>query len=342
MRTRNTSNSATVTAYNSHRSDAADDFVLSSDESEVEKFEAKYYEVNPVTVGKKGNRGKRGQLKNFQTFPLDIVLEIFSYLEPLDVLRLSRTSRDMRTFLMTRNNTIIWRTARSNVPDFPPLPSDLSEPQYASLAFDSYCRICSHKPCENIIWQCRVRCCNKCFNTAFYSRPDLHSIWNRSYAATFIVFDQIDIPYVPVSPWKGPWGGEDKVYFPPNVRTLRHEYRRVRKNELALEDWVSQRQHRYAELMEHASSSSKWQKSSNDFRAKQLQLIRSQRKTAIYNKLRDLGWGDEIDRQEAVGNTVLSAHRAVRQSKDLTDKVWNRIQPALVKLLEETRRSAAE
>ncbi|KAJ3751980.1 hypothetical protein EV360DRAFT_13759, partial [Lentinula raphanica] len=82
---------------------------------------------------------RRGILQRIQDLPLEIILEIYSYLMPFDILRLSRTSKDIRAFLMTRSNASVWRTARYNVPELPPLPSDLTEPQYANLAFDSYC-----------------------------------------------------------------------------------------------------------------------------------------------------------------------------------------------------------
>ncbi|KAJ3893127.1 hypothetical protein GG344DRAFT_18943, partial [Lentinula edodes] len=86
-------------------------------------------------------RGNRGKLEGMLKLPLDLELEIYSYLEPLDLLRLSRTSKDLRVFLMSRSNAIVWRTARMNVPDLPPLPSDLSEPEYANLVFASYCHV---------------------------------------------------------------------------------------------------------------------------------------------------------------------------------------------------------
>uniref|UniRef100_A0A0W0F6C9 F-box domain-containing protein n=1 Tax=Moniliophthora roreri TaxID=221103 RepID=A0A0W0F6C9_MONRR len=85
-------------------------------------------------------RGKRGLLERLvKDTPLDIVLEIFKHLLPLDILNLSRTSKELRAMLMSQSSVPIWRTARENVPELPPLPSDLNEAQYANLAFDSYC-----------------------------------------------------------------------------------------------------------------------------------------------------------------------------------------------------------
>ncbi|ESK90963.1 hypothetical protein Moror_16361 [Moniliophthora roreri MCA 2997] len=71
--------------------------------------------------------------------PLDVCLEVFKYLQPRDLLHLARTSKALRGFLMSNSSQLIWRTARENVPDLPPLPPDLNEPQYASLLFDTFC-----------------------------------------------------------------------------------------------------------------------------------------------------------------------------------------------------------
>jgi hypothetical protein len=47
--------------------------------------------------------------------------QIFSLLEPLDVLRLARTTKALRNVLMSR--------------------TDLTEPQYANLAFSEHCHV---------------------------------------------------------------------------------------------------------------------------------------------------------------------------------------------------------
>ncbi|KAF9468003.1 hypothetical protein BDZ94DRAFT_1133081, partial [Collybia nuda] len=73
--------------------------------------------------------------------PLDILFEIFGHLHPLDVLHLARTSRGLRTILMSRSSLSVWVSAFSNVRGLPFCPSDMSEPQYANLAFDEHCHV---------------------------------------------------------------------------------------------------------------------------------------------------------------------------------------------------------
>ncbi|KAF9067605.1 hypothetical protein BDP27DRAFT_1422767 [Rhodocollybia butyracea] len=65
--------------------------------------------------------------------------EIFCYLEPDDLLRLARTTKDLRCILMTKSSASIWRAARENVKGLPIRPDDLNEPQYAHLCYESYC-----------------------------------------------------------------------------------------------------------------------------------------------------------------------------------------------------------
>ncbi|KAF9071193.1 hypothetical protein BDP27DRAFT_1262744 [Rhodocollybia butyracea] len=95
--------------------------------------------------------------------PLDVIFEIFYYLDSEDVLRLARTSRDLRRILMSKTSEVIWRTARKNVEDLPPRPHDLNEPQYAYLLYDPYCHLCERKKrCDDVYWSFRIRCCKKC------------------------------------------------------------------------------------------------------------------------------------------------------------------------------------
>lgn len=72
---------------------------------------------------------------------LDPFLQIFGHLNPADILHLARTTKELRAILMNRSAQWIWQRARANVKDLPDCPDDLTEPQYANLAFDSLCHV---------------------------------------------------------------------------------------------------------------------------------------------------------------------------------------------------------
>jgi hypothetical protein len=113
-----------------------------------------------LATGKK-TRGRRGFLKELVNMPLDVLFEvctfagyslytpfsnpvasqIFGHLNPADILHLARTTKELRVILMDRSAQWIWQRTRTNVKDLPDCPDDMTEPQYAHLAFDPQCHV---------------------------------------------------------------------------------------------------------------------------------------------------------------------------------------------------------
>ncbi|EIW60441.1 uncharacterized protein TRAVEDRAFT_98847, partial [Trametes versicolor FP-101664 SS1] len=84
---------------------------------------------------------RRGGLRDMPNMPLSILVEIFSFLHPRDLLNLARTSPAFRAFLMSRSSARFWKSARQTVEGLPDLPPYLSEPEYANLMFFPYCHV---------------------------------------------------------------------------------------------------------------------------------------------------------------------------------------------------------
>jgi len=70
------------------------------------------------------------------------------YLDPWDLLHLSRVSNGFREILITPKAAGIWKQSIQSV-DLPPCPDDITEPAYIAFVFDSeYCvrlRLCSNR-----------------------------------------------------------------------------------------------------------------------------------------------------------------------------------------------------
>ena len=60
-------------------------------------------------------KGKKGRLKLMTEIPMDILLEIFSHLQPVDVLHLSRVSKRLRDLLTSSNIRYIWTLVWSHL-----------------------------------------------------------------------------------------------------------------------------------------------------------------------------------------------------------------------------------
>jgi hypothetical protein len=112
------------------------------------------------TAAKKARwQPKPGKLAAIMNLPLDVLFEvrpfylswsfrhpnvfqIFGHLNPLDLLRLARTTKQFRRVLMHRSSISVWKTARDNVLNMPDCPVYWTEPYYANLAFDPHCHVC--------------------------------------------------------------------------------------------------------------------------------------------------------------------------------------------------------
>lgn len=70
------------------------------------------------------------------------IVQIFSHLRPLDILHLTRTTKEFRRVLMNKSHIFIWKAARANVLNYPACFPDMNEAQMARLAFDPHCYVC--------------------------------------------------------------------------------------------------------------------------------------------------------------------------------------------------------
>ena len=55
------------------------------------------------------NKSRKGKLKNMTKMPIDILFEVFGQLEPVDLLHLSRATKELRAMLITSNATFLWK-----------------------------------------------------------------------------------------------------------------------------------------------------------------------------------------------------------------------------------------
>jgi hypothetical protein len=59
----------------------------------------------------------------------------------MDLIRLSRTNKSLRNILLSRTCRTVWTSTLASIPNMPPCPPHLTEPQYARLAFENVCHV---------------------------------------------------------------------------------------------------------------------------------------------------------------------------------------------------------
>jgi hypothetical protein len=63
---------------------------------------------------------------------------------------------------------------------------------------------------------------------------------------------------------------------------------------------------------------------------------------SIFDKLRQSGWGEELDKNDEFALASLTEHASVRKPQQLTDRIWSNIRQPLVDILKEIRRERLE
>ncbi|KAJ3768114.1 hypothetical protein FB446DRAFT_792569 [Lentinula raphanica] len=278
-------------------------------------------------------RGKFASLEAVtSSLPLEIVFEVFSWLDPRDLLSLSRTSKYLRDILLSKSSESIWRTARINFKGgLPPLPQDLNEPQFARLIFDVWCHVCNKSfHCENVLWKFRLRCCRSCEK----SLPQ----WT-----------QLKIPRQPfvilsILPKENITVGKSNriVYHRPLVSKMIEQFLALSSEEDRLA-WVDQKRQDLQVIEQHARLCKTWHEAKLEQHARELRDVRKQRLQAILTRLQPFGLDSEAQcilsgRSEFEEASVLTKLCLLNQSKQLTDQGWNNIEPDLVEMLSKHKR----
>lgn len=63
---------------------------------------------------------------------------------------------------------------------------------------------------------------------------------------------------------------------------------------------------------------------------------------SIWQRLRDTGWGDDLDKNNTYDLQPLMKHALVRKPQELTDRIWSNIKPTLIPILTDLREKRLE
>ncbi|KAG2150222.1 uncharacterized protein EDB93DRAFT_1249795 [Suillus bovinus] len=267
---------------------------------------------------------RRGRLDLMPTMNLDILYHILSFLLPMDLLNLSRTSKDFRNLLLQRSSASAWKTARLQVDGLPDCPQDMSEPQYANLAFYPHCHNCD-RVVRSVLWSLRARYCPRCIGE--------NTIDQWSAVSRFpwtLNFNSYDLPHAIIY---GP-GRPKQLFSKKAFDELRAEFSKTPVDEMAA--LLPKKQKHAAEVMKHAEQCQQWSESVASSRKDELDAIRRSRQDDIVNRLTEAGYKPELDYvnrfwlQDQLGTSF-------KEPKPLNQKSWDRMRPDLITALDNVR-----
>ncbi|KAJ7709574.1 hypothetical protein B0H17DRAFT_1190776 [Mycena rosella] len=266
-------------------------------------------------------RGRGGQLRMLPEMPLDILFEIFSHLEPPDVLHLARTTKDLRNVLMSHSAISIWKSAFLNDPDLPGVPEGLNEPQYANLAFSPHCHFCFVAGEHSILWVFRVRVCQKCIP----SRYDEARKITKNMAGLKGNTDLL----------RRSTANTGFLHCLEEAEELNKELLKLKKGDASkLEDFIAERNKFVEEIHAKAEMSVPLRFAR---RQRILQEARDRKKEAIRRRLRELGYTEEVEYINDNRPDIFSEHALVKSNNELTDRIWENNKPQLIELMQDVR-----
>ncbi|KAI1795932.1 hypothetical protein LXA43DRAFT_970337 [Ganoderma leucocontextum] len=265
--------------------------------------------------------------------PLDILLEVFSFMHPRDLLSLARTTRDFRTFLFSRSSAPFWKSARKNAEGLPDCPQYLSEPAYANLMFFAHCHNCLRSNIQNILFEFSARYCRDCQRSLLMEGGEVDC--NLDQIIVQLGFHEDYLTPVTVTR-----DSTDRTFF------HRHEYDNFLdacQHANDDDELVSVIQDNIAHVrMIHETCGPlyAWKEAQVQDRAQELDRLRGDRFAAITDFLSAEGWADEISRMGEEELNHLADKPYARKPAKLTER--GELLPHLISLTSHRWKSIRE
>ncbi|KAF9532170.1 hypothetical protein CPB83DRAFT_847356 [Crepidotus variabilis] len=269
-------------------------------------------------------KGVRGKLKNMTEMPVDILFEVFSALQPGDLLCISRASKDLRGLLTSKNTAYIWSQAYKNIPeDFQPpqCPKNVNVLHYTNFLYGHHCQFCASRHGYYSHFPTRVRFCKGC-------APDVLRHVGRPYHqfgdSQEKIEDLCSAMYLS-KPIRG--------FYILNVeyRLRSKEYADAKNlSPEAGKAYLKTCQDEQRSALELGTSLQQWRRKQKSMHQQQVQDIHKQRANFILEKLEEEGIKD-FD-QWQIKNSLIA-----RRSYEMKGEEWLRIRADLIDVIQEKR-----
>ncbi|CAE6458740.1 unnamed protein product [Rhizoctonia solani] len=261
--------------------------------------------------------------------PAEVFMELASHIHPGGLVSLIRANKFFRVVLLNRSAAYVWQLSLSNVPELPPCPTAMVEPQYAALIFSDNCTLCGVQVASVLDPYLRVRLCPN------YRDEQLIS-WSFDGVRT-----RYGIPFTQHTKPTSTHGNESPHYQlrAENELTERveSEFRR-NGDEEGLAKWCQRRHLDGCTLCDEGDEILKYIYSVSDSPPKELNAIKLERRDEIHKRLKDQGWDQKyLNFYRRSGHTIKKWHSLVEIPEPLTEQTWTDILPKLTELLRENR-----
>ncbi|KAI5886551.1 uncharacterized protein SCHCODRAFT_02672718 [Schizophyllum commune H4-8] len=240
--------------------------------------------------------------------PLDILFEIFKLVDPVDLLHLSHANKTLRSTLLRKSCKWIWEySVKHYRTPIPPCMDDrLPLPQYINLLFTQNCFECGSSKGKHALWCFFDRVCSDCIHEKYMA---LDSSFTVSHSGVH-------------TRYRMPGSNSRKL----KRVVSRQEYDEVRQELWSIEDG-KERCERELEIHNEACRIMKFDGIIEAFfqlerrkNNRDLSRIRIQRYNFLIEKLKEMGYEDELPKLRAWKGGYLDKY--IDRDTELTARGW--------------------
>ncbi|KAK0496976.1 hypothetical protein EDD18DRAFT_1164760 [Armillaria luteobubalina] len=281
-------------------------------------------------IKSKSSRRTRGKLSALLELPLDILLEIFGFLLPLDLLHLSRLNKDFRQVLMSKSSAGAWKAARQNLPGFPGPFRGMSEPAWVNLAFIAECHFCT-RTVRNPDMYLMTRVCPPCASERLIKTQALKR--NAPPPSAYVSVG--DVTSLIPAHCTGYRHGDHSGPKQWDWWSLRSDYDAMCAKLLSFEspeersEFIKNQKALIADNLKHSRTCQVWNVHRANERYHEIHQGKKDRRQAIYDKLKELGYEEDLKGCRPFSDP-LADHPLVKKNVPLTERGWLKIQDELV------------
>ncbi|KAI0748050.1 hypothetical protein C8Q80DRAFT_1169806 [Daedaleopsis nitida] len=291
--------------------------------------------AKPARTGavRRNIRGRRGGLKDMPNMPLDILMEIFAVMHPKDLMNLARSSKSFRALLLSTSARPLWKASMEGVEGLPKCPPYLSEPAFVNLLFFPNCHACLKPNVQSVIFEFSARYCPSCKRTRTQSIHEVSRFMQDVRSITGPGKLQIWFNRIYLS------GGTASVHK-PEIDDFRARFITLDlKGKKAL---VAESVERVEHVTQALREFNVWKDSQKGKRSAELDEVRARRVESIKDRLRQMGWEDELDRMTSGQLMSLSYQKFASKAEQLTARGWEKIQEEVFAYMERVKAKRLE
>ncbi|CAA7263589.1 unnamed protein product [Cyclocybe aegerita] len=283
-------------------------------------------------------------LKNFVGLPLDIILEICSYIDPMDLLNLTRVSKLFREFFMSRATLSIWRKVLEQE-GLPKCPEDMSDPQYASLMFDEFCMAClSTRGTVKPDYKLRLRLCVGCAKANVANGYGLMYRFGQSAKSVFTLLpssfvsrDGFEWPIKPPSTaFSSAENNEGTHYIIPEAALMLDKYDELSRSEYA--SFATEHQARATRMMNEGHALHHWDILRQGRKEKAKEDMEDVRRYLMLEEMKRLGWEEKYFPDDSDDSDTEKWDKYLNQKKEFTLRSWKALKPKLEQIYKKSKR----